>query len=925
MLYRYLIAYLFTSFFLSDLESQSLSKPEILNKVFAIEDNSSISDKQKLKDFYVLEKAASRSLKDKDSVYAWILLKIGKYEYIVNHDYDSTIKFTKAALQVNNASNTGSSIYLNINAFFNLGSAFETLLSYPQALKNYDSSINLASKFIDTNTFALDARTAKANIYFSSGDYQKAVEESIKGAHLAEIENNTSAKTNFLNMQAQALFFQNNIEASLPIAYAALNASKKINDAFELATAYKTLALIYNNKKVFDSAKYYYNEAINYRLKTTSYSNIGADYNEFGNFYNGLSDYKNAAKCYERFLYYAGKITDPVDRSVKLSFAYLNYGESHFKQNKLTEAGNLYLKAMNTLKFNVSGILQNPPINKISVFGNRAELIITLMKNKTELLLEEYHRNNNTAYLKACIQTALVTDSVITQIRHEHISEQSKIYWRDKTNQFYAIAIEACYLDKNPSLAFYFFEKSRAVLLGDKLNELNATAYLPEAETKREESYQFKIVELEQKLAALDEKDKEFQNVQLQLLNAKDNFEHYIKSLEQKYPLYYQYKYADEVPKLETLQTFLSKSKQCFVHYFFSDSVLYALAIKADNVNFLRIPAAKNIKKQIATFSELCADKNRLNSNYNHFINLSNSLFASIFQPLNLPHGRIIICTDNSLIPFEALCSDNNGKSFLINNYSFDYVYSAGLLMQQFKNSAAKGSFIGFAPVSFSNDLHVPALQYADAAMQECAGFYKNVLLFTYKNATRNNFFTNASNYSIINIFSHASADTSSNEPVLLMWDSVIHLSELQLLNNPATQLVLLSACETNVGKNATGEGVYSLARGFAAAGIPAIAATLWKADEQSIYKISKKFNQYLSEGMNKDEALQKAKLYFIKNSGKEKLLPYYWANMVLIGNTDAVNVDAANHNYIWWIAVAGIAVAFLLFYIRKRFPQKKG
>jgi len=76
---------------------------------------------------------------------------------------------------------------------------------------------------------------------------------------------------------------------------------------------------------------------------------------------------------------------------------------------------------------------------------------------------------------------------------------------------------------------------------------------------------------------------------------------------------------------------------------------------------------------------------------------------------------------------------------------------------------------------------------------------------------------------------------------------------------------------------------------------------------------------------MNKDEALQKAKLYFIKNSSKEKLLPYYWANMVLIGNTDAVNVDASSHNYIWWIAVAGIAVAFLLFYIRKRFSQKKG
>src|SRR5205809_2653246 len=107
------------------------------------------------------------------------------------------------------------------------------------------------------------------------------------------------------------------------------------------------------------------------------------------------------------------------------------------------------------------------------------------------------------------------------------------------------------------------------------------------------------------------------------------------------------------------------------------------------------------------------------------------------------------------------------------------------------------------------------------------------------------------------------------------MQDSVIHLSELQLLKNPATKLVLLSACQTNVGKAATGEGIYSLARGFATAGISSVAATLWKADEQTIYIVSEKFNEYLSKGMSKDEALQKAKLYFTEsNANSEKLLP---------------------------------------------------
>jgi CHAT domain-containing protein len=130
----------------------------------------------------------------------------------------------------------------------------------------------------------------------------------------------------------------------------------------------------------------------------------------------------------------------------------------------------------------------------------------------------------------------------------------------------------------------------------------------------------------------------------------------------------------------------------------------------------------------------------------------------------------------------------------------------------------------------------------------------------------------------------------------------------------------LLSDCQTNIGKNATGEGVYSLARGFSSAGIPSVVATLWKADEQTIYAISEKFNEYLSKGMNKDEALQKAKLFFIQNNTSEKMLPYYWANMILIGNTDAIDLATRQNNYWWWIAgVAIVAVSIVLFIKRKQ------
>ena len=168
--------------------------------------------------------------------------------------------------------------------------------------------------------------------------------------------------------------------------------------------------------------------------------------------------------------------------------------------------------------------------------------------------------------------------------------------------------------------------------------------------------------------------------------------------------------------------------------------------------------------------------------------------------------------------------------------------------------------------------------------------------------------------YTVVNVFSHASADSTATEPRLYMQDAAINLSELQLNNKPAARLVVLSACQTNVGKNATGEGIYSQARGFSSAG------TLWNADEDMIYEISSKFHNYLSQGMIKDIVLRSAKFGFLKShAGSEKSLPYYWANLVMIGNTEPLALSAGINKW-WWVAGSGIAlIAGVVFAIKRR------
>ncbi len=94
-----------------------------------------------------------------------------------------------------------------------------------------------------------------------------------------------------------------------------------------------------------------------------------------------------------------------------------------------------------------------------------------------------------------------------------------------------------------------------------------------------------------------------------------------------------------------------------------------------------------------------------------------------------------------------------------------------------------------------------------------------------------------------------ASDSSSRGEPVIYFADSALYLSELVGENKAATQLIVLSACETATGKEYKGEGVFSFNRGFAALGIPAAISSLWSVDNKSTYRITELFYKWLSQG----------------------------------------------------------------------------
>ena len=112
--------------------------------------------------------------------------------------------------------------------------------------------------------------------------------------------------------------------------------------------------------------------------------------------------------------------------------------------------------------------------------------------------------------------------------------------------------------------------------------------------------------------------------------------------------------------------------------------------------------------------------------------------------------------------------------------------------------------------------------------------------------------------------------------------DGFLRLHEIYNLQLNA-DLVVLSACETGLGKEIKGEGLIGLTRGFMYAGAPRVIASLWNVDDLATAELMKLFYQrMLRDGLPASAALRAAQLEFSRQ--KRWASPYFWAGFVLYG-----------------------------------------
>ncbi len=95
--------------------------------------------------------------------------------------------------------------------------------------------------------------------------------------------------------------------------------------------------------------------------------------------------------------------------------------------------------------------------------------------------------------------------------------------------------------------------------------------------------------------------------------------------------------------------------------------------------------------------------------------------------------------------------------------------------------------------------------------------------------------------------------------------------------------LVVLSACQTALGKEYKGEGLVGLTRGFMYAGAPRVVASLWRIDDRATSELMKRFYQeMLGQGLRPAAALRAAQVSMWKD--RRSQAPHYWAAFTFQG-----------------------------------------
>ena len=803
----------------------------------------------------------------------------------------------------------------------NIGSLYLQISNYKSALDLYNKGLKYSG---ENKLGQILNLTGIADVYSNESNYSKALKYYKRAKEIADSIKDVSSALK-IDQGIGALYY--NINRPLISLEVLKNAESRIEEddvPFELVKLYSKIGTVLTSIDSFKDAENYFLKGLNLSEKTGDIYNSIVLKTELAHNYFNQEKYAEASD----FLTEAQKVARKYDLTQVLGLLELYWGKIYAAQNEKEKSNKKFLDA-----FQISG--------SVSDFNTQLEA--------GYLLAQNFEKNNNPEKAEGWY---LTTIDLIEKISYPlTLNQEIQIAHFSGLNGVYNSLTEFYLQRGKGEKALLVIEKSRSRNTKNNLDRLKLLS-----ELKDEDEF-YKMIDLEWMISSGLYNLPVSDSLRRVLSDIKNN----LKLKDKKVSPYLDRNYT---LKLKDLQKKLN-DQEYLVSVYVSEQFTTLFNLNSKELNFETLPLNRDtLLSMIGSISPIYksgleGDEIYINEDLFSFNALAAyRLYNTVFKEFlsRIPKKSTLIVsfpTELVKLPLELLVTDwNEGESpyyyadkkFLISEYQVSYTPSASIYIDQLakpgennlKNLLVGDPFISNSefplnvrsglididPSQVRNIRFYP-LEYSREEIKSIEKSVTNNIVLLSKEATESNFKQNAPASNIVHISSHSFL--LKDQPLVLFSpqadmkdDGFLELGEIVQLNLNS-ELVVLSSCRSGLGKIDEAEGIIGMQKAFFEAGSKSVLVALWDVSDKYTSYFMKDFYKHLAEGKTKSEALQQAKLDFIKNYSAN---PYYWSAFILSGNSSSIKIhEASSLTLLYFLGL--ILLLGSVYFFLKRFRRK--
>lgn len=789
--------------------------------------------------------------------------------------------------------------------------------------------------------FLFQAIENYAGLYKDIGDYKKAKQllehaSQLKQKHLPP-ESPEIAKGQVLLGQIEMAL--KNFDKAEDLLDNAIQGFKNTDADYTywLADAYYSKALLSAEENTIEKAKSYFEKS-----ESLYKASLGSYFDEiYLDFIVSASNFYSKQGYTDKALNMANEALDYIkenqgQQTLLEYYQTLNLADIYHQNGDHQEAKSYCDQALDLI--NSTAFKNNTRLNTLKIESLKVSAILKAV----EISLKANPRKDST-FLKRQLSAIKEAITLLENQKSIITNESStSILIQDNSDVFLIakqLSLDLYKVTKNPAYLKALLGYHESMIyhkIRSRLNSKSAqlTANLPN-----------EILEQEKELKAKLNKDLSENSTMDAYIQTENEWSVFLEELKQNYPDYYNLRYASISKSLKQLERKIPVSSTV-VRYIFIEDGLYAFIITSKAISMVEIETDR-LQERIAEISK----KTEL---LQPAFVLQSELYNILWRPLEtfINSKSVVVIPDKALfnLSFDLLTSaecenySDLTQYSLLAKHNLSYNYSLLLIDKNSKPIGYDSNFVAFAPefnesmkanykiavkdsVKFDNTyLKLLPQPFAKDLARSYSKYFDGDSFLNEK-ASKQIFTQYAKEHKIIHIGTHAESDNISPRFSRLIFakssiDEDNSLYAYEIYNqNLASNLAILTACETGKPNFQPGEGMISLAHAFNYAGSESILTSLWKIDEMSSSEILGYFYKNIAKGLKKDEALKAAKLEYISNAEGRTLAPHYWAGLVLIGDTSPLEQDAG---LIWWHWFVILCVAAFSLFLLIRIIKKK-